>query len=47
MRVFVDDAYDRVTIAHNDGVAYAPRTYNATTQSFYYTLAPYNANLVE
>lgn len=47
MRVFVDDVYDRVTIAHNGGVAYAPRTYNAITQSFYYTLAPYNANLVE
>ncbi|USN57500.1 MAG: hypothetical protein H6766_03545 [Candidatus Peribacteria bacterium] len=47
MRIFVDQAYDSVTIAHNDGVPFAPTTYNAGTKSFYYTIAPYNANLVE
>lgn len=46
-RMFVDDAYDSITVSHNKWAAFAPRTYNKNTKSFYYTVAPYNNNLVE
>ena len=47
LRLLVDDSYDTITIQHNDSIPYAPRTYDSLTQSFFYTLADYNLNLVE